>query len=96
VTIADAEGSGAVEAPVVATAVSARRTVMVEVDASGFVSGVKLLSDDVRHWDSRTIDQRTTAVAAVAHNRYLANLQSSEASYPSLDEVADDERKLAF
>ena len=80
---------------VVATAVSARRTVMVEVNRTGFVCGVRLLSPIVRTWDSATLNDRMKAVAAVAHDRYHANARTD----PDADEllaIAARERTLNF
>ena len=65
---------------VAATAVSGRRTVMVEVSADGYVVGVRLLSDVVRRWDSQMLEDRVKLVAAVAHDRYLAGLQAGDVS----------------
>ncbi|HUO40727.1 MAG TPA: hypothetical protein VMU34_24055, partial [Mycobacterium sp.] len=59
---------------VVATSVSAKRTVAVEVSDSGFVCGVRLLSGAVRQWDTWDFGERVVAVAGVAHDRYIANL----------------------
>ena len=58
---------------VVASAVSARRTLMVQVNGFGFVCGLRLLSPVVRTWDSATLNDRVKAVAAVAHDRFYAN-----------------------
>lgn len=84
------------DAEIVATAVSAKRAVMVEVSGDGFVCGVRLLADTVRRWDTRDFEDRLVAVAAVAHDRYLAGLPNRDGRFPTLDEVAAAERKLQF
>jgi hypothetical protein len=81
---------------VAATAMSAKRSVAVEVSEDGFVVGVRLLSPAVRRWDSWDLGERVVAVAAVAHDRYLANLPDREGIYPKLRGVGADERKLIF
>ena len=81
-------------ARVTATAISAKRTVFVQVNALGFVCGV-VLKPEARNWDAVTLNNRVRKVAAVAHDRYLANL-GIEGTYPTLDAVAADERALAF
>jgi hypothetical protein len=81
---------------VVATAVSAKRSVIAEVSGDGFVCGVRLLVDEVRRWDTREFEDRIVAVAAVAHDRYLAGLPNRDGRFPTLDEVAAAERKLQF
>jgi hypothetical protein len=80
----------------VATAVSARRAVMAEVSGDGFVTGIRLLTDTVKGWDTRDFEDRLVAVAAVAHDRYLAGLPNRDGRFPTLDEVAAAERKLQF
>ena len=79
---------------VVATAISAKRTVFVQVNGLGFVCGV-VLKPDARNWDSVTLNNRVRKVAAVAHDRYLANL-GIDGTCPTLDAVAADERALNF
>ena len=69
---------------------------LVEVSEDGFVSGVRLLSDVVRQWDSWTFGERAVAVGAVAHDRYLANLPNPDGRYPSHESVAAAERRLTF
>ncbi len=89
------EDTGSTLTAVVATAVSARRTLLVEVDGGGFVCGVRLLSPVVRTWDSATLNDRVKAVAAVAHDRYHANARTD----PDADElltIAARERALNF
>ncbi|MCF6389977.1 hypothetical protein [Mycobacterium sp. SMC-4] len=81
-------------ARVAATAISAKRTVFVQVNALGFVCGV-VLKPEARNWDAVTLNNRVRKVAAVAHDRYLANL-GIEGTYPTLDAVAAAERALAF
>lgn len=82
-------------AQVAATAMSVRRTVTVQVNGMGFVHRVRL-SAEARNWDAVTLNNRCRAVAAVAHDRYLANLPYSDGSYPTLEAVAADERALNF
>ena len=81
---------------VAATAISAKRSVAVEVSEYGFVCAVRLLSAVVRRWDGWDFGERVVAVAGVAHDRYLANLPNSDGRFPSRDEVAAAERKLNF
>jgi hypothetical protein len=81
---------------VVASAVSVKRSLAVQVSEDGFVSGVRLLSAVVRRWDTWDFGERTVAVAAVAHDRYLSNLPNREGRFPSRDEVAAAERRLNF
>lgn len=81
---------------VVASAVSAKRSLAVEVGDTGCVVGVRLLSDAVRRWDSYTFGDRVVAVANVAHDRYLSNQRSIDGHYPAPEEVAAAERKLNF
>lgn len=85
------------DAPIVAAAVSAKRTVGAEVNAEGFVVAVRFLKDVVRQWDSYTLGRRAVQVADVAHDRYLANLgDSNGASRPTKESVAAAERNLNF
>lgn len=84
------------EVEIVATAVSAKRAVAVEVSGDGFVCGVRLLAETVRRWDTRDFEDRLVAVAGVAHDRYLAGLPNRDGRFPTLDEVASAERKLQF
>jgi hypothetical protein len=79
-----------------ATAVSRRRTVMVEVSTDGYVVGVRLLRDEVRRWDAQTLEERVKLVAAVAHDRYLAGLEATDGSYPTAESVAAAEQELDF
>lgn len=81
---------------VVASAVSAKRTVAVEVGDNGCVVGVRLLSDAVRRWDSYTLGDRVVAVADVAHDRYLSNQPNVDGHYPDSKDVAAAELKLNF
>ncbi|WP_088295479.1 hypothetical protein [Mycobacterium avium] len=81
---------------VVASAVSAKRTVAVEVGDNGCVVGVRLLSDAVRRWDAYTLGDRVVAVADVAHDRYLSNQRSIDGHYPDPKDVAAAELKLNF
>ncbi|ULE31044.1 hypothetical protein [Mycobacterium sp. IDR2000157661] len=89
-----AETAGDLAERVVATAISVKRTVFVQVNALGFVCGV-VLKPEARKWDSVTLNNRVRKVAAVAHDRYLANL-GIDGTYPTLDAVAADERALTF
>ncbi|ASX03578.1 hypothetical protein CKJ56_13520 [Mycobacterium intracellulare subsp. chimaera] len=84
------------EVSVVASAVSAKKSLAVEVDDTGCVVGVRLLSDAVRRWDSYTLGERVVAVADVAHDRYLSNQHSTDGHYPDPEDVARAERKLNF
>jgi hypothetical protein len=81
---------------VAASAMSRRRTVMVEVSSGGYVIGVRLLSEAVRHWDSQTLEERVKSVASVAHDRYLAGLGASDGSYPTPESVTAAEFELDF
>ncbi|MBU8819282.1 hypothetical protein KL864_25645 [Mycolicibacterium goodii] len=94
-TVADS-GEAELHARIVATATSVKRSLMAEVDEHGYVVGVRVLSDAVRHWDSWTLGERAVAVAAVARDRYLANQPNSEGLNPTHDAVAAAERKLKF
>ena len=96
VPIARAEDTDTAANAVVATAVSRKRTVMAQVNAEGFVVGVRVLDDVVRHWDVATLDERVKAVASVAHDRYLAGLDVPDGSYPTMEAVADAEMELDF
>lgn len=80
---------------VAATAVSVRRTVTVSVNALGFVRYVRL-SNEARQWDSVTLNKRCRAVAAVAHDRWLANYGAADGALPTLEAVAAAERALTF
>ncbi|MHA7659195.1 hypothetical protein ACX9NJ_27645 [Mycobacterium sp. ML2] len=92
-----AEGESALaQVSVVASAVSAKRSIAVEVGDTGCVVGVRLLSDAVRRWDSYTFGERVVAVADVAHDRYLSHQRNIDAHYPDPDDVARAERKLNF
>lgn len=79
---------------IVAAAISVKRTAFVQVNALGWVCGVQL-RPEARNWDAVTINNRVRKVAAVAHDRYLANL-GIDGMYPTLDAVAADERALDF
>jgi hypothetical protein len=81
---------------VAATAVSRKRTVLAEVNGNGYVCGVRLLTAAPRSWDADMLEARIKAVAAVAHDRYLAGLPATHAVYPTLDDVADAESGLDF
>lgn len=87
---------GVTEVVVAATAVSVQRTVLVEVSADGYVIGVRLLSEAVRRWDSQMVEERVKAVAAVAHDRYLAGLGGGDGSHPSAESVTAAELELDF
>ena len=80
---------------VAATAMSSRRSVVVRVNAMGFVRYVAL-SNEARQWDSVTLNKRCRAVAAVAHDRWLANHGVSDGTLPPLEAVAAAERALNF
>lgn len=96
-TVTDEAGLQAEDAErVEATAVSGKRSVLVEVNALGFVCGVRLLSPVVRDWDVDTLGDRVRAVASVAHDRFLANRPSRDSRRRPLDEVAAAERRLNF
>jgi hypothetical protein len=92
-TPADAE---AVADAVAATAISRKRTVLAQVNADGYVCGVQLLAPVVRKWDAETLEARIKAVAAVAHDRYLAGLPAESSACPTLEDVADSELSLDF
>lgn len=94
VTVADEADCPAVK--IAATAMSVKRSLLVEVSDDGFVVSLRLLSDAVRQWNSWTLCDRATAVAEVAHDRYLGNQPNPEGCYPTLDVVADAERRLNF
>jgi hypothetical protein len=96
VMVAGAHGVDTTEVAVIATAVSRQRTVMVEVSSSGYVTGVRLLSAEVRRWDSQMIEDRVKAVASVAHDRYLSGLGATDGRYPSPESVAAAELELDF
>jgi hypothetical protein len=83
-------------AVIAATAVSRKQTVLAEVNRDGYVCGVRLLAASTRTWDADTLETRIKAVAAVAHDRYLAGLPATHAVYPTLDDVADAESGLDF
>ena len=80
---------------VAATAMSSRRSEVVRVNAMGFVRYVAL-SNEARQWDSVTLNKRCRAVAAVAHDRWLANHGVSDGTLPTLEAVAAAERALNF
>jgi hypothetical protein len=94
--VAGAHVMDTTEIAVIATAVSRQRTVMVEVSSSGYVTGVRLLSAEVRQWDSQMIEDRVKAVASVAHDRYLSGLGATDGRYPSPESVAAAELELYF
>jgi hypothetical protein len=81
---------------IASSAVSRQRTVMVEVSTDGYVVGVRLLDEAVRHWDSQTLEERVKSVASVAHDRYLAGLGATDGSYPTAQSVAAAELELDF
>lgn len=91
-----ANGVDISQTAVAATAVSRRRTVMVEVSTDGYVIGVRLLSEAVRQWDSQMLEDRVKSVAAVAHDRYLAGLDTNGGAYPTTESVAAAELELDF
>lgn len=79
-----------------ATAISVRRTVVAEVNGLGYVSEVRF-GPDVRNWDAVTLNNRARAVAAVAHDRHLANRGFlGDGTDPALEVIAADERALNF
>ena len=92
----DAHDTGEVAYVVAATAVSCKRTVLAAVNTDGYVVSVRLLDDSARGWDAVTLEQRVKAVAAVAHDRYLASLGATDGRYPTLDAVAAAELGLDF
>ena len=92
----DAVDTGEVTYVVAATAVSRRRSVMAAVNTSGYVVSVRLLDDSPRGWDAATLDMRVKAVAAVAHDRYLASQHATDGRNPTLDDVAAAELRLDF
>jgi hypothetical protein len=85
---------GAVQ--IAARAVSRNRTLSAAVDDAGFVVGVQLLKDVVRRWPAATLGDRVVAVAAVAHDRYLANNPDPDLPRPSAFAVAEAEQRLDF
>jgi hypothetical protein len=94
--VAGAYGVDMAQIAVAATAVSRQRTVMVEVSSDGYVIGVRLLSEEVRQWDSQTFEDRVKSVAGVAHDRYLSGLGTTDGSYPTAESVAAAELGLDF
>lgn len=92
----DAIDTGEVTYVVAATAVSRRRSVMAAVNTNGYVVSVRLLDDSPRGWDAATLDQRIRAVAAVAHDRYLAGQGATDGRNPKLDDVTAAELELDF
>ncbi|MDP7707392.1 hypothetical protein [Mycobacterium sp. TY815] len=85
------------DVPIVASAVSVKRTVGAQVDANGMVVAVRFLSTEVRAWDAYTLGQRVVAVADVAHDRYLSNQPDPDGGqYPTREAVAAAERRLKF
>ena len=94
--VAGVHGVNMTQILVAATAVSRRRTVMVEVSTDGYVVGVRFLTDEVRQWDSQMLEERVKLVAAVAHDRYLAGLDAAEGGYPTGESVAAAELELDF
>ncbi|MCH9737033.1 MAG: hypothetical protein K0U78_21190 [Actinomycetia bacterium] len=79
-----------------ASAMSAKRTVVAEVNGLGFVSEVRF-GPDIRNWDAVTLNKRARAVAAVAHDRHLANKGLlGDGADPTLEAVAAAERALNF
>ncbi len=77
-------------------AVSKNRTVGAQVDDAGFVVGVQFFKDAVRSWPAALLGERVVAVAAVAHDRYLANSPDPDLPRPSPYEVAQAEQRLNF
>ena len=79
-----------------AAAMSVKRTVVAKVNGLGFVSEVRF-GPEVRNWDAVTLNNRARAVAAVAHDRHLANTKLiGDGTVPTLEAVAADERALKF
>lgn len=89
-------GSDDGAAQIAARAVSRNRTLSAAVDTEGFVVGVQFLKDAVRRWPSATLGDRVVAVAAVAHDRYLANNPDPDLARPSAFDVAEAEQRLDF
>lgn len=58
VAVAGVCGVSLTRTAVAATAVPRQRTALVEISSDGYVIGVRLLSDQVRQWDSRTLGHR--------------------------------------
>ena len=90
------EHAGVPPVRVVASAVSAKRTIAVDVGDNGQVVGLRFLSDVVRQWDTYTLSQRIIAVADVAHDRHLASQPNHDGYYPDHAEVSAAERTLKF
>ena len=74
---------------------SSRRSVVVRVNAMGFVRYVTL-SNEARQWDSGHAEQAVPGGSAVAHDRWLANHGVSDGTLPTLEAVAAAERALNF
>lgn len=96
VAVAGTGEADATKVQVAATAVSRKRTVLVEVSSDGYVIGVRLLSEAARSWDAQTLEERVKAVASVAHDRYLAGLENPDGRYPTMTAVAAAELTLDF
>lgn len=96
VDVAEDSADDVSEVRVVASAVSVKRTIAVEVGATGCVVGVRFLNDIYRRWDAYTLGERVVAVADVAHDRYLSNQPNRDGHYPDRAEVSAAERKLNF
>jgi hypothetical protein len=58
VAVAGVRGVSLTRTAVAATAAPRQRTALVEISSDGYVIGVRLLSDQVRQWDSRTLGHR--------------------------------------
>ncbi|MBS9536139.1 hypothetical protein KIH27_21375 [Mycobacterium sp. M1] len=105
VSVADERGAGpfldgeVVDSVVAASAVSARRSVLVNVARQGYVSGVRLLNPAVGSWDSATLNEYLCRVAGVAHDRYVAMRRAETdraGGEAELMSVAEQERRLDF
>ncbi len=81
---------------IAAMAVSRDRTLGAQVDDAGFVVGVRFFKEAVRRWPSATLGDRVVAVAAVAHDRYLANSPDPDLPRPSTFAVDAAEQRLDF
>jgi len=94
--VGGARGVDITQVAVAATAVSRQRTLLAEVSSDGFVIGVRLLNEEVRQWDSQTFEDRVKSVASVAHDRYLAGLDTTDGGYPTTASVTAAELELDF
>jgi hypothetical protein len=73
---------------VIATAVSQKRAVTVEVSSDSYVIGVRPLNDAIRRWDSQTLEFRIKSVPSVSHDQYLAGRDATNGRYPTTESVA--------